>query len=971
MSWKDRVLGFVRKYGTSAKTVAVSVLNVAAPGSAALVGLVESACDKAVAVAHDHWEDEVLQLANNNAGELDRLGKLMELLQGDLARVCDKAFAFADQLDEVEEIVRKALCADPALSKALRQLDDLTSQFQCVVEQNNRLLEGQDEMRPILQRLNRVADFFDEMIANGFRARDLAHAMKNWQDVSQKIQKRDTAGVSSIVQQMRTSAPTAASVCLLEAGAAMAERDYPGVSRALGTAIRLKPDDNELVELQRRATRIATSATPRQPKPTPSASPGPRRLQPNDALDGMPLEKRLGAGGWGQVFKSGSKAIKVLHPEFSTDRVFMKRFREEIGILARLPRHPNLVKLDDFNYSREHECWYLVMEYIDGPTFEEVLSTEGPLDEKGLRMVFEPLTEALAKAHEAGIVHRDIKPGNMIFRHVDQRLVLVDFGLAVNAEDVGHTKIGGVTVYFAAPEQLRGEKATACSDVYSLAATMNFGLCYDRPHLRIPHRFDADQVPRNLRNVLSKGMKENPSLRYSSAIEFLTDLIKTRAPEEVQQVSELKPAGGVNFQGETIRSVRELATLLRDRAKDAVNWLEDGSVARCFAELGSSFPIKGSIAPGLAGLQQLFEVLGLTNAPEVSLDKQEIHLVCRRGEQVTESIFLRTGARKWIYGFLSWSGPWLSLPSEMVSGAREAEIPITVDSSLMDASRFQGTVIQITVNGGKTLEVRVLVEVKDLDEIEAVPEAPMEMLTEAPIEDMLPEVPVEDVLPEVPVEDVLPEPPVEEVLPEVPIESVFSCPFCGHHNENGSMYCEICMSSLSVPIPPAPEMPPEPVEEMSPEDQFEEAPPEEVLPAEPVEEFVPEDRFEEVLLCPFCAHANETGSLFCEMCKSDLTALPIKRELTIDEVIAEFVAAGGRPGRTATPGHQYYESASKLMFIRCQCGWDDTTYGWHEYIARSARGKFHYVGHNLHTGVISCGPKGFHYCRPEVPECIS
>ncbi len=565
MSWKDRILGFVRKYGVAAKTVAVSVLNVAAPGSAALVGLVESACDKAVAVAHDQWEDEILRLAGNNAAELERLGKLMELLQGDLAKVCDKAFPFADEPDDVEDIVRRALCADPSLGKALRQLDDLTSQFQCVIEQNNRLLEGQDEMRPIVTRLNRVADFFDEMIAAGVKPRDLAHALKNWQDVSQKIQKRDTAGIDSIVLEMRAAAPKAASVCLLEAGAAMAEGDKRTVIKALHNAVRLKPSDVEMAELHRHITQVGGSTPPGR-EPGPTIAPIPKRPQPGDTLDGFVLEKLLGAGGWGQVFKSGDKAVKVMHPEYSANQLFVDRFCQEIGILYSLPRHPNLVRIEKFGCAKEQHCWYLVMEYLDGPTLEQYLSSNGPLGEKQLRAYFEPLIEGLMKAHQAGIVHRDIKPGNMIFRKSDGKLVLVDYGLAVAAQDIGHTEVGGRTIFFAAPEVLRGEKATACSDVYSLAATMNYALFHNQPELRVPHGFDPVQVPAGLRNVLAKGIKENPRLRYASAVHLhaeLTPAVELEVVEEVPVPKSESPA-------QRKRRLEADAAKLTDKAKALV-----------------------------------------------------------------------------------------------------------------------------------------------------------------------------------------------------------------------------------------------------------------------------------------------------------------------------------------------------------------------------------------------------------------
>jgi hypothetical protein len=92
--------------------------------------------------------------------------------------------------------------------------------------------------------------------------------------------------------------------------------------------------------------------------------------------------------------------------------------------------------------------------------------------------------------------------------------------------------------------------------------------------------------------------------------------------------------------------------------------------------------------------------------------------------------------------------------------------------------------------------------------------------------------------------------------------------------------------------------------------------------------------------------------------------------LSLEKVIALLQAEGGTPRATASPGSQYYQTAKDLRFVRCECSYADPTYGCHEYIARNYRGTCYYVGYDLKTGNITCGPKGFHYCRQGVPECI-
>jgi serine/threonine protein kinase len=324
--------------------------------------------------------------------------------------------------------------------------------------------------------------------------------------------------VDGVLLELRTVAPKAASICVLEAAAATREHNYPAAQRALATAVRLRPGDAELAELSRRATVLATQATPKS-RPSP------------DMLDGWRLESRLGAGGWGQVFRASrdgqTRAIKVMHPEYAADAAFVARFKKEIAALLRLPRHPNLVGIDPetaFGSCFERRTLYLAMEYVDGPTLENYLAAKGPLTEGQVRKVFLDAIAGLAEAHRAGIVHRDIKPGNLIFRRQDKRLVFVDFGLAVGVEEMGQTKVGGISILFAAPEQHYGEPATQASDVFSLCAVIHYALNYDKPDHRKPNRCSPDLIPESLRNAVMQGMKSNADERFGDAGQLLAAL---------------------------------------------------------------------------------------------------------------------------------------------------------------------------------------------------------------------------------------------------------------------------------------------------------------------------------------------------------------------------------------------------------------------------------------------------------------
>jgi serine/threonine protein kinase len=523
MSLLQNCLGLVRKYGVATKVVATGVLNVVAPGSGTLVELagqaIEAASHASEGLVEEQFRRELLARVSQNDAELARLGQLLEFLAGPLAKVCDKAASFADQPQDLPDIVNRAIAADPSLTQVLHQIGNLKEQFAVFQADIRRLADRQDEAAPVYVRMNRVADYFDELWQAGIPPKEFVRLLQDRTQVVNSIQQGQTAGVDSLIREMGSMLPQSASVPLLEAAVAVREFNYPAAQRELATAVRLKPSDGELLELSRRVTTLATRSTVRQASSTTSAES--KRLQPGDTLDGWHLEMRLGAGGWGQVFKASrdgqTKALKVMHPDLATNPAFVERFKKEIATLQRLPRHPNLVRIEDFGFCPEQRTWYLVMEYVDGPTLERYLATKGPLSEPYIHKVFAEVIDGLSQAHAAGIVHRDIKPGNLIFRRSDQRLVFVDFGLAVEVKEIGHTQLGGLSALFAAPEQHYGEPGTQASDVFSMCAVIHYALQYDKPEQRKPNRFSPTQAPESLRELLSRGLAVNISERPADA----------------------------------------------------------------------------------------------------------------------------------------------------------------------------------------------------------------------------------------------------------------------------------------------------------------------------------------------------------------------------------------------------------------------------------------------------------------------
>ncbi len=184
------------------------------------------------------------------------------------------------------------------------------------------------------------------------------------------------------------------------------------------------------------------------------------------------LLERVASGGMGEVWAATDLvlerkvALKLTRPQRLEQQAVAERFKAEAQYAAKLS-HPNIVEVFDFG---EHEdLKYLVMEFIEGPTLEELLVTDGPLTGDRVRTVLVQLAGALARAHENGIIHRDLKPANVIVSP-DGYAKLMDFGIAKDEDAQTDTLPGAVlgTTYYISPEQALGQRVTPRSDLYSL-----------------------------------------------------------------------------------------------------------------------------------------------------------------------------------------------------------------------------------------------------------------------------------------------------------------------------------------------------------------------------------------------------------------------------------------------------------------------------------------------------------------------
>lgn len=204
------------------------------------------------------------------------------------------------------------------------------------------------------------------------------------------------------------------------------------------------------------------------------------------------------------------------------------QFLEEAKLLYGHVRHPSIPAVKDyFTHNGNH---YLVMDYIRGKSMQDFLDLNKQFEEDAVCWIVDRILAGLAYIHRVGIIHRDIKPGNIILNLGEHRAVLVDFGIArrtiVETLRSGRTSY---TKYFASPEQYRGEECTPQSDIYSVGATMYYALTCKLPPEAISLKSDKDLIPPDivdsricpqLSAVVMKAMKLNAHERFKSAGEM-------------------------------------------------------------------------------------------------------------------------------------------------------------------------------------------------------------------------------------------------------------------------------------------------------------------------------------------------------------------------------------------------------------------------------------------------------------------
>lgn len=254
--------------------------------------------------------------------------------------------------------------------------------------------------------------------------------------------------------------------------------------------------------------------------------------------------RKIGDGGMAFVYQARDKllnrivAVKVLRPEFVDDQEFLVKFKREAEAVASLS-HPNIVNV--YDVGEDGKVHYIVMEYVDGQNLKEIIQEEGRLEEYTALDIAKQIARALSAAHRNGIIHRDIKPHNILISKDGRQVKVADFGIAKAVSSSTMTNMGSVigSVHYISPEQAKGKHLTSNADLYSLGIVL-----YEMIIGRVPFSGDSPisialkhinediafteedkiNIPNSVRTIISKMTQKEPANRYQTAEELIEDI---------------------------------------------------------------------------------------------------------------------------------------------------------------------------------------------------------------------------------------------------------------------------------------------------------------------------------------------------------------------------------------------------------------------------------------------------------------
>ncbi|WP_194894229.1 protein kinase domain-containing protein [Catenulispora pinisilvae] len=319
---------------------------------------------------------------------------------------------------------------------------------------------------------------------------------------------------------------------------------------------RIAPPDQPVSHGPTSGTRTPAAGLPavQRLSASPKRSATDRRGELESLEDGAPrnigpyrLLGHLGSGGMSRVYlgvdESGKQAaVKVMRRELADDKEFLQRFQREVGMLHRVPAGASFARV--LAADPEARRPWLATEYVPGPSLAEVVAGDGPLSPAAVRRLGADLAAALATVHELGLVHRDVKPGNILM--AEQGPKLIDFGIARDdsAATITQTGIAFGTPGYIAPEQISGEREIGPpADVFALGAVLAFAATGRHPfgegnvtaliYRMMFEKPDLDAIPAELREVIARCMSKGPHERPSAGEVAAILAVELAPPEDM------------------------------------------------------------------------------------------------------------------------------------------------------------------------------------------------------------------------------------------------------------------------------------------------------------------------------------------------------------------------------------------------------------------------------------------------------
>ncbi len=355
--------------------------------------------------------------------------------------------------------------------------------------------------------------------------------------------------------------------------------------------------------------------------------------------------RSIGEGGMANVYLAydtildRNVAVKILRGDLATDEKFVRRFQRE-AISASSLSHPNIVEM--YDVGEDDGNYFIVMEYIDGKTLKSLIKRRGALTLPEVIDIMLQLTSAISCAHDSYIIHRDIKPQNVMILD-DGRVKITDFGIAIasNATELTQTNSVMGSVHYLPPEQANGQGATIKSDIYSLGILM-----FELITGHVPFKGDnaveialkqmkeplpnickiVDDVPQSMENIIIKACAKNPRNRYDSVREMYSDLkecLDENTP--IQQRVVYKYPEDELEETKTLTNLREVSrsekrkNMLKEEAKEED--IEDLQEKKQSKKLNIALWITGIIVAiiGMTMVAVIFIIPALTQTKDVKI----------------------------------------------------------------------------------------------------------------------------------------------------------------------------------------------------------------------------------------------------------------------------------------------------------------------------------------------------------------